>query len=131
MESARKERLRETQKRQWADCEIIAVKLGDVTKNQVHDHLYREIVERGWLDKAVAGDAETLGFIRNLDNWDRMLSQPKPIVVDDHPRIHPPKEREDLDSAGELQIAMWFIAKMGSPERATKVLKAAIAATKD
>jgi hypothetical protein len=105
---------------------MIAEKLkpykSDITKHDVYNFLYTPITQvEGLLDSVLRGDR--LDEVMRLDAWARLTNI--------HAHVPESEEDEALDVASEFRIANWYINKMGSPERAKKVLDVAIKALKD
>ena len=127
--SAAKSTKSEAAKQKWKDCEYIANLLCNnsqtVTKNQVHDFLFTEIKQADILDNLLSG-TENVQYmavekVKILPGWIRMLNQPK---------VYTPREKNNddplEDTNAELRVALWYLNKFSTDERALTVLKVAI-----
>lgn len=103
----------------WKNCEIIASYFEGVSKNDVYTYLYTEIKKEGLLEKALIGDEEALKKVMELRGWEKISES---IARKDSNDVITPSDK--------IRVAMWFINKIGHPDEALRVLKAAIVATK-
>ena len=105
-------------KERWKVCEEVAKVLG-LTKGTVYTGYS---VLEPFIPKILENDQETIAQVTALQWYGHGLTQ------------QPPKkkkgQREEVieDSRAQLRTGMWFIQKMGSVDRARKVLDAAAAA---
>lgn len=124
----------EATKQRWADCEIIAHHFNEVfndniTKNVVHDWLYKDLKETPiLLEEIKAGVRTAVEQIPHLPCYARYVEH----LNKPQPRIFSPKREEKLETPAEkLKVAMWFIAKFETPDAALRALKAGIAAMQE
>lgn len=124
-------------KQRWLDSEKIAENLaGAATKSEVQDWLINPIRDNGWLELALAGDAETLGKIMNLPEWARIEQSREAAKRQERteprlkPKVYQPSDLVRTPTE-QVKLAMWFIAKFESPEQALRAVRAAVAATKE
>jgi hypothetical protein len=133
MNTERKQNLREKQKDRWAKFALIGEFLG-YTRIQISNfwpkiqHLEQELLSGDPATKILAAEIleETLAECRKRFGQEREEHNKK---IKSPLRIHKP-DRADTP-ADELRLAMWFIGKIGDPQRAVKVVTAAAAAAKE
>lgn len=119
MDQAKRDHLSTIQKLKWANCEAIALHL-NVSKMDVNNYLYSEIVQAGKLAEAAVGDTEIIAWIKTTASWGRFQK---------YSEIQEPysvKRTELVETVSDqLKIAMWFLKKFESYEEAKAALEIA------
>lgn len=101
-------------KQRWSDCRIIAEHLG-CGKTHVHDRLYSRIKREELLNDAIGGVPTA---IETIQSWPEFNERERENHWQPNPEVRGGAER--------LKLALWFITKIGSVEKAKRAVDLAV-----
>lgn len=110
----------------WHDCEIIANLLVNARNNITKQDtfcLYNEIKSNKILEGCLSGDAASLDTV--IGWFDKRFGAVSQGSTRKHSRNEVAEDTEDT-----IRLALWFIKKVGGPEKAIKAIQAASVAIK-
>ena len=127
MNEARRKKLSENQRQIWLNCEQIAgwintLTITTVSKFDVYNHLYTEILNSDLLSGALGGNRASIEKITELPGWKRMVAAREV-------KIHQPEQKKSdvlVGAKEKIGVAMWYLGRFATIEEAKKVLDLAI-----
>ena len=114
------EKLQNVMRERWQQAEALAAKLG-LTKQTVFAGMPL-LKENGLLDGILAGDAEAIAKALEL-RWCGYYGQKSPTK-----QAEEKTKREFRGNAGDVQLMIWDIKKIGNAERAKDAFERALRA---